>query len=82
MIININGLKLFGEIISCEGVIVALYKRNCEFFLFAKLNNSNASIYFQTPRNILLQYLKSEITLREVYLSSESIIVPEKDEKI
>lgn len=77
--INIKNLTKVGDILNSEGMILGLFKNDSgDMFLSSHLTDGSGDVYYTSKKDVLIKYLKSEINLREVYISSDDFFVLKK----
>ena len=75
MITDIKKLKKIDDILNSEGSILGLYQFNNQLYLGSYMSDKTGVVYYLTTKEILNQYLNSEMSLRQVYIYSEDFIV-------
>lgn len=78
MITEIKNLKKVVDVLNSEGTILGLYKLNDEWYLASHLQGVDGNVYYTVQRDRFYDYLNGELTLRELYLESEDLIVTMK----
>ncbi len=78
MLTNITQLKRLTDILNCEGGILILYKQEDELYLSSYLTDNSGNVFYRTTADNILNYLKGSITLRELYLLSDDVLVTRK----
>jgi hypothetical protein len=73
--IKINRFKRVADILNSEGTILGLYQLHHQLFLGSYLADNLGTVYYSTTKEILQQYLNSEITLNQAYLACEAPLV-------
>ena len=71
-----RNLKKISDILNSEGCVLGLFqdpKKN--LYLESLLNDGSVRIYYSLDSNQLKDYLKSKITLNELYIQSKSFLV-------
>lgn len=76
--INIKNLKIIGDVLSSEGSILSLFLHNQNYYLTSYLSDGSGTIYYSVQLEHLKQYLRSAITLKELYLMSEDVLIVNK----
>ncbi|HBH49004.1 MAG TPA: hypothetical protein DDX98_10205 [Bacteroidales bacterium] len=80
--INLNSLTKIGDVLNSEGAILALYEdQEKKFYLGSFLNDGSGTVYYAVDLYYFKSYLKSEITLKQLYLKSSSFLVKFKFRK-
>lgn len=76
--ININELKKKGELLNSEGPILTIYHNKKDYYLGSHVSDGTGTIYYHVGIDNLKKYLQSNITLKELYLLSENVLVVNK----
>lgn len=77
--VEINQLQKVGDILNSEGTILGLFKQQTgDLFLSSYLKDGSGEIYYSTDKETLKKYFNSDISLKQVYLDSNDIIVKRK----
>jgi len=74
-------MKKVLEIINAEGAILALFEKQGEYSLGSFLEDGSGTIYYGTTIEMLRRYIKSEVTLNDIFELSEDFIVELKGRK-
>ena len=86
MIVELNTIRKEMDILNSEGTILGLYlSKDQELILQASIRGDTKLIYFTTDRAALEDYAANKITLHELYMRSEDLLVRTvhgKEEKI
>lgn len=75
MITDIRALKKIDEILNSEGTILGLHSLNKKLYLSSFLKDGSGTVYYATTKDNLIQYLNGNITLKELYNSSDDFMV-------
>ena len=76
MIFEIDTLHKELDILNSEGTILCLYSnKDQELILQASIKGDTKMIYFTTGRTALQDYAANKITLHELYIRSEDLLV-------
>jgi hypothetical protein len=81
MIENLNNLKKIDDLINSEGSILALYKKEENYYLGSYLSDHSGILYYSTNKIDLTDYINSKIKLIDLYNKSEDFIVQLKYRK-
>ena len=67
--------KVGGDILNCEGSILALYKVDNEYYLHSFLNDGSGKVFYKTSIENLLNFYGSRISIWQLLLQSEDVNV-------
>ena len=67
--------KLNGDILNCEGAILAMYAGNNDLYLHTLMNDGSGKVFFKTNLDILINFYNSKINISELLLQSEDVFV-------
>ena len=82
MIFNVNTTDKKLDILNSEGAILALYSKKEEpFILEALLSQNRGRVLFSIGQNALKDYANSRVTLNELFMQSEDVLVILVDKK-
>ena len=80
--IILNSLTKIGDVLNSEGAILALYEdQENKFYMSSFLNDGSGTIYYALNLDDFRGYLRSQTTLKELYLKSASFLVKFKFRK-
>ena len=75
MINDLKKIRKVADILNCEGTILGLNHSGGKLYLSSHLKKGGGTLYYSTTKQALRQYLNSEITLKELYLKSDDLLV-------
>jgi hypothetical protein len=76
MIKEIRNLKKVDDILNSEGTILGLCKDKDKFYLRSYLKDKTGMVYYSVEEQMLKRYFKNELTLCDVFLASEDLVIP------
>jgi hypothetical protein len=76
--IKINQLNKIGELLNSEGPILSVYSVKKDYYLASHVSDGSGTIYYSVELNDFKKYLRSEITLKELYLLSADVLILNK----
>ncbi len=80
--IDPRNLKKISDILNSEGTILGLYRDPKDnLFLGSLLKEGSGTIFYSVDLNQIKDYLKSELTISELYNESSSFLVNHKFRK-
>lgn len=73
----INNLKKQYDILGAEGPILSLYvdTKNNHLYLSSFLSGTNGNVFYRTTRELLTEFIHSEITINQLLQNSPDIVV-------
>jgi hypothetical protein len=78
MLVETKNLKKITDIINSEGCILGLYKNGEVLILSSHLMDIGGDVFYTTTGELLRHYLNGDITLNQLFMLSEDILVTRK----
>jgi hypothetical protein len=76
--IEVNKLNKKGELLNSEGPILTVYENKNDYYLASHVSDGSGTIFYSVELDNLKKYLRSEITLKELYLLSADVLILNK----